>query len=111
MKLFYLLLFLPLYSFGQETPAWQNVDNRYQPLPSSVHVFFTDNKIDTAPFRAYYLIASLNDPNLDFTTDTSQNRRLTPSGFYHKNGNPLVVVNGTFFFFRDQPEPEPRGPQ
>ena len=99
MKLFYLLLFLPLYSFGQETPAWQNVDDRYQPLPSSVHVFFTDNKIDTAPFRAYYLIASLNDPNLDFTTDTSQNRRLTPSGFYHKNGNPLVVVNGTFFSF------------
>jgi hypothetical protein len=99
MKLFYLLFFLPMFSSGQDTLAWQNVDNRYQPLPSSVHVFYTDNRMDTAPFKAYYLIASLDDRDLLFTTDTSKNRRLTPSGFYEKNGNPLVVVNGTFFSF------------
>ena len=99
MKLFYLLFFLPLCSFGQEALVWQNVDSRYQPLPPSVHVFYTENRMDTAPFRAYYFMASLDDAQLKFTTDTSHNRRLTPSGFYQKNGNPLVVVNGTFFSF------------
>jgi len=36
---------------------WTNVDSLYQPLPSSVHVYFTNEPIDTAPFRAYYLVA------------------------------------------------------
>jgi hypothetical protein len=78
---------------------WTNVDSLYQPLTSSVHVYFTDQPIDTAVFRAYYLIADLKDKNLDFTVDTSLNRRLTPQKFYEKNEKPLVVVNCTFFSF------------
>ena len=64
---------------------WQNVDSLYQPLPSSVHIYFTEQAIDTAPFRAYYLIADLKDKRLDFTADTSHDRRLTPSTFYQRN--------------------------
>ena len=78
---------------------WQNVDSLYQPLPSSVHVYFTDSPIDTGKFRAYYLIADLKDKNLEFTVDTSKDRRLTPSKFYERNDNPLAVVNCTFFSF------------
>lgn len=78
---------------------WQNVDSIYQPLPSSVHVYFTDSPIDSGKFRAYYLIADLKDKELDFTTDTSKDRRLTPSAFYEKNEKALVVVNTTFFSF------------
>ncbi len=78
---------------------WQNADSLYQPLPSSVHIYFTDSKIDTSPFRAYYLIADLKDKHLEFTSDTSRDRRLTPLKFYEKNANPLVVVNCTFFSF------------
>jgi hypothetical protein len=78
---------------------WKNVDSLYQPLPSSVHIYFTDQAIDTAPFRAYYLVADLRDKKIHFTTDTTLNRRLTPSKFYEKNENPLVVVNCTFFSF------------
>jgi hypothetical protein len=44
---------------------WQNVDSLYQPLPSSVHVYFTDSQMDTGLFRAYYLIADLKDKHLD----------------------------------------------
>jgi hypothetical protein len=43
---------------------WTNVDSLYQPLPSSVHVYFTNEPIDTAPFRAYYLIADLKDKKI-----------------------------------------------
>jgi hypothetical protein len=68
-------------------------------LPSSVHVYFTNEPIDTAPFRAYYLIADLKDKKLNFTADTTLNRRFTPAQFYQKNDQPLVVVNCTFFSF------------
>jgi hypothetical protein len=89
---------------------WQNVDSLYQPLPASVHVYFTDSPIDTAPFRAYYLVADLKDKKLEFTVDTTYQRRLTPSQFYRKGFDslalyevafrfPLLVVNTTFFSF------------
>jgi len=78
---------------------WTNVDSLYQPLPSSVHIYFTNEPIDTASFRAFYLIADLKDKKLDFTDDTTLGRRLTPSKFYEKNNKPLVLVNCTFFSF------------
>src|SRR6187402_3236259 len=78
---------------------WAKVDSLYQPLPSSVHVYYTNEPIDTAPFRAYYLIADLKDKKIDFTVDTTLGRRFIPTQFYQKNDQPLVVVNGTFFSF------------
>ena len=78
---------------------WTNVDSLYQPLPSSVHIYFTNEPIDTAPFRAYYLIADLKDKKIDFTADTTLGRRFTPTQFYQRNDQPLVVVNCTFFSF------------
>jgi Phosphodiester glycosidase len=84
-------------AFGQV--KWQNVDSAFQPLPASVHIYFTDSPIDTAPFRAYYLIADLKDKKLSFTADTAHDRRLIPSAFYERNGKPLVVVNCTFFSY------------
>jgi exopolysaccharide biosynthesis protein len=95
--LFSILSFLNSSIFAQI--KWTNVDSLYQPLPSSVHVYFTNSPIDTAPFRAYYLIADLKDKKLDFTADTTLNRRLTPSKFYENDNKPLVVVNCTFFSF------------
>ena len=79
---------------------WINVDSLYAPLPESVHVFYTDQEIDNAPFKAYYVIADLKDKNLEFATDTTLGRRLTPQQFYEKNLHPLVVVNTTFFSFQ-----------
>jgi hypothetical protein len=78
---------------------WQNVDSLYQPLPPSVHVFFTNSQMDTGLFRAYYLIADLKDKHLDFTADTARDRRLTPSTFYERNNKALLVVNCTFFSY------------
>jgi exopolysaccharide biosynthesis protein len=84
---------------GSAQLKWQNVDSLFQPLPASVHVYFTKEPIDTGPFRAYYFIAELKDKNLDFTADTSLDRRLTPAKFYERNDRPLVVVNCTFFSY------------
>src|SRR5215831_2041790 len=91
------LFLLPIVSSAQL--KWQNVDSSFQPLPKSVHVFFTEEKIDTGAFKAYYLVADLKDKKLEFTVDTTFERRLTPSKFYEKNANPFAVVNCTFFSF------------
>ena len=95
--IFFFLLLFPLFAASQL--KWQNVDASYAPLPDGVHVYFTEQKMDTAPFRAFYLVADLNKKNLDFTVDTTFQRRLTPSQFYEKNARPVAVVNGTFFSF------------
>jgi len=78
---------------------WQGVDSLYGKLPPSVHVYFTNQQVDTGAFRAFYLVADLKDKHLQFTTDTTVNRRLTPQQFYTKNDMPLAVVNCTFFSF------------
>ena len=78
---------------------WQNVDSLFQPLPSSVHVYKTTSLLDGKPNIAYYVEANLKDKKLEFTTDTTDRRRLTPSKFYERNDNPLLVVNTTFFSY------------
>jgi exopolysaccharide biosynthesis protein len=93
----HLLLFTFLTSAAQL--RWQNVDSLYQPLPKSVQVFKTTDSLHGKPNIAFYVIADLSDKKLNFTADTSQNRRLTPQQFYQKNNRPAVVVNCTFFSF------------
>ncbi len=89
--------FIPAISFAQV--KWINVDAEYAPLPSTVQVFKTTDSLDGKPFIAYYVKAKLKDKSLDFTTDTTLGRRLTPVKFYEKNDQPLVIVNCTFFSF------------
>lgn len=78
---------------------WQNVDSLFGSLPSTVHVYRTDDAIEGKANIAYYVIADLKDRKLNFITDTTYKRRFTPQQFYEKNNQPLLVVNGTFFDF------------
>lgn len=68
-------------------------------MPSSVHIYKSTDEIDGKPNVAYYVIADIKDKNLNFTSDTSYNRRLTPSQFFEKDNHPLLVVNACFFSF------------
>lgn len=86
-------------TFCQAQLRWTNVDADFQPLPPSVHVYKTTDFLDGKPNVAYYVSADLNDKNLLFAADTTLNRRLTPSQFFERNQQPLVVVNTTFFSF------------
>ncbi len=95
--LFTIGILISNFSFGQL--KWQNVDAEFQPLPASVHVYKTTDMLDGKPNIAYYVEADLKDKKLDFTVDTTYQRRLSPSAFYEKNGKPLLVVNTTFFSF------------
>jgi hypothetical protein len=72
----------------------------FQPLPPTVHVFYTNDSLDGKPNIAYYVSAKLRDLDLNFSVDTSLNRRLTPTQYFERNKQPLVVVNCTFFEFK-----------
>lgn len=87
-------LFLPILTMAQLT--WKNVDSLYQPLPSSVHIYFTNDSLDGKPNIAYYVEADVKDKKLDFTTQVGNGKRYTPKEYYDKE-HPLLVVNCTFF--------------
>jgi exopolysaccharide biosynthesis protein len=93
----YLFIFLPLFSFAQL--KWNNVDTGFSTLPSSFHVYYTNDSLDGKPNSAYYAIIDLKDRHLTFTVDTTLNRRLTPNQYFEKNKHPYLVVNCTFFEF------------
>jgi hypothetical protein len=90
-------IFSPFFLFSQV--HWKRVDTDFKPLPNNFHVYYTNDSLDGKPFIAYYAIAKLKDKKLDFTTDTTDKRRLTPRRFFEKNDQPLLVVNTTFFSF------------
>ena len=75
------------------------MDSLYQPLPTSFHVYKSDDSLEGKPNVMYYAIADLKDKDLKFTTDTTYKRRITPDDFYKKNNNALLVVNCSFFSF------------
>lgn len=83
----------------QAQVKWVNVDSNYAPLPPDFHVFKSIDSLDGKPFIAYYAVADIKKKALQFSTDTTYKRRLTPSGFFQKNASPLLVVNTTFFSF------------
>ncbi len=78
---------------------WINVDADFAPLPTGFHVYKTTDSLDGKPFIAYCAEAELKNKKLNFTTDTTYKRRLTPTQFFTKNEQPLLVVNTTFFSF------------
>lgn len=100
MKFFAVVVLLITTSYSSIAQAhWKNLDSIYQPLPSSVHIYKSADSIDGKPDVVYYVIADLRDKHLNFTTDTTYKRRLTPSQFFEKDNHPLVVVNSCFFSF------------
>jgi exopolysaccharide biosynthesis protein len=68
-------------------------------LPNTVHVCKTTDSLDGKPNIAFYVMADLKDMKLDFTADTTRDRRVAPQKFYERNDHALVVVNCTFFSY------------
>lgn len=89
--------YIPFNLFAQL--KWKNVDSLYQPLPKSVHVFYSNDTISGRPNHAYYVIADLKDQQLLFPSSATNGIRSTPQKFYETESKPLLVMNCTFFEF------------
>lgn len=100
MKRICFIVYLAFIAFELKAQTkWVVVDSLFGDLPASVHVYRTTDPLDGKPNIAYYIEADLKDRRLNFTSDTTNKRRLTPQQFYTRNNNPVVVVNCTFFSF------------
>lgn len=100
VSLFFLIAFSSFLSTNVNAQTkWNLVDSSFGPLPKGFHVYKTTDSIDGKPNIAFYAIARLKNKRVQFTTDTTLNRRLTPTKFYERNDRPMLVVNGTFFSF------------
>lgn len=99
LNFFLSALFLSAVFPVQAQLRWINMDAEFGNLPSSVHIYKTIDSLDGKPNIAWYLEADISDKNLEFTTDTTLSRRLTPQQFFDKNDHPALVVNTTFFSF------------
>ena len=75
------------------------MDTAYGELPPSMHVYRTQDPVSGKPNVAFYVVADLQDSQLDFRSDTSYKRRLTPFQFQEKLQAPYLVVNTSFFSF------------
>jgi len=96
-----LFLFCIQLSIGFSQMNWMNVDSAFGPLPDGIHVFKTTTDLDGKPNVAYYVEADLKNRDIDFNTQVGRGKRYTPKQYYEQDGQPLVVVNGTFFSFAD----------
>ncbi len=79
---------------------WKQVDTAFAPLPKKFHVFTSVDSLNGKPFRAFYALVPLGSRSIMLKTDTTSKRSFTPTQFFKKNKEPLLVVNGTFFNFQ-----------
>lgn len=93
------ILFTITAGIGSAQLSWEEAGSAFGSLPSSVKLFRTTDSLNGRPFIAYYAEVNIKDKSILFSTDTTVRRRLTPTEYYKRNNQPLLVVNGSFFSF------------
>jgi exopolysaccharide biosynthesis protein len=79
---------------------WNNVSDQFGNLPESVVIFKSQDQLNGRPNIAFYVEIDTRDKNLAFKVDTTLNRRQTPQHFFKKNNEPYIVMNCSFFEFK-----------
>ena len=81
---------------------WKNVSNDFGLNTNTIQVFAsTSTTLNDSAFKAYYVLINTNAPKLQMGVDTTLYRRLTPSAFYERLAQPTVVMNASFFEFKN----------
>jgi exopolysaccharide biosynthesis protein len=82
--------------------AWKDVSNEFGLTTNTIQVFAsTSTTLNDSAFKAYYVLINTNATNLQMGVDTTLYRRLTPSAFYERLVQPTVVMNASFFEFKN----------
>ena len=80
---------------------WKEVSSDFNIVNNSIHLFEWQGNFNDSAFRAYYVKINTKDNKLNINTDTTLYRRLTPMQFFEKLQFPQVVVNASFFEFKN----------
>lgn len=85
--------------FALKTSAqWKEVTEKFGPLPENIQVYYSDDPFNGRAFQAYY-VTIRPSRKTRFTTAIGNGQRFTPQAYYEREGQPLLVVNTTFFSF------------
>jgi exopolysaccharide biosynthesis protein len=81
---------------------WKNVSSDFDLHSNSIQAFAsTTATLNDSAFRAFYVVINTNEPTIKMGVDTTLYRRLTPSGFYDRLARPIIVMNASFFEFKN----------
>ena len=81
---------------------WKNVSSDFNLTSNSIQVFASTNAtLNDSAFKAYYVLIKTKDPIIQLGVDTTLYRRITPTGFYERLGQPAIVMNASFFEFKN----------
>ncbi len=95
------LSFLAIPAMAQKI-EWKNVSTEFGLTTNTIQVFTsTSTTLNDSVFKAYYVLINTNAPNIEMGVDTTLYRRLTPSAFYERLTKPTVVMNASFFEFKN----------
>ena len=95
------LSFLSMPLMAQKV-QWKNVSSEYELNTTAIQAYVsTSSTLNDSAFKAYYVIINTNDPAIEIGVDTTLYRRLTPTGFYQRLGQPSIVMNASFFEFKN----------
>jgi len=99
LKLVSLLMMIGSIS-SQAQISWVNQNTVFELSTDDVQIFKSFGSMDGSPFIAYYVSVDVKYFKKKMLVDTTAGRRLTPSAFYQKNNSPLIVMNCSFFEFK-----------
>ena len=101
VSIIFCLFFLAMPTMAQKL-EWKDVSNDFGLTTNTIQVFAsTSTTLNDSAFKAYYVLINTNAPNLQMGVDTTLYRRLTPSAFYERLVQPTVVMNASFFEFKN----------
>jgi exopolysaccharide biosynthesis protein len=93
--------FLSMPAMAQKL-EWKNVSTNFDLKTTAIQVFAsTSTTLNDSAFKAYYVLINTNAPSIEMGVDTTLYRRLTPSAFYERLVQPAVVMNASFFEFKN----------
>ncbi len=82
--------------------AWKNVSSDFNLHTNSIQAFTSiSSTLNDSAFKAYYVLVNTKDPAIKIGVDTTLYRRMTPSGFYERLTGPSIVMNASFFEFKN----------
>jgi len=100
-SIFFCLYLLAMPAMAQKI-EWKNVSNEFGLSSNAIQVYAsTSTTLNDSAFKAYYVMINTKVPKLQMGVDTTLYRRLTPSLFYERLVQPVVVMNASFFEFKN----------
>lgn len=98
IRILIVLMFTPYFSSAQL--KWTNQDAEFGINDPAIHLYKSVGTFDGSPFIAYYGEFEMKNRWKRFSVDTTLGRRLTPTQFYLRNDRPTLVMNCSFFEFK-----------